>query len=76
MDCMFTYAYINRAYETLGVAMNAVTRKPRSRNVIPSARRRRELYQMLDQLADKGDVDAAGWLLLLAEQRESRLQSN
>ncbi|WP_181422131.1 hypothetical protein [Halomonas sp. LBP4] len=49
--------------------MKPSNRKPRARNIIPSARRQRELYQMLDHRADAGDVDAAGWLLFLAEQR-------
>nr|WP_156889370.1 hypothetical protein [Halomonas sp. 1513] len=51
--------------------MTPNSRKPRTRNIIPSARRQRELYQMLDRRADSGDVEAAGWLLLLIEQRKA-----
>lgn len=47
-------------------------RKPRSRNVIPSLRRQRELYQLLDRQADSGNVEAAGWLLFLAESRGTK----
>ncbi len=45
-------------------------RKPRTRQVVPSASRRKELYQLLDRQADSGNVEAAGWLLFLAENRE------
>jgi len=34
--------------------------------------RRRELYQLLNEMALSGDVAAAGWLLLLDEIRHQR----
>lgn len=39
--------------------------KPRGDQVNMSNRRRRELMQFLNELAESGDAAAAGWLLLL-----------
>lgn len=44
---------------------------PRGQQVSMSRRRRRELMQFLNDLAESGDANAAGWLLLLdALQKE------
>lgn len=39
--------------------------KPRGQQINMSRRRRRELTQFLNELAESGDANAAGWLLLL-----------
>ncbi|WP_172116678.1 hypothetical protein [Halomonas hibernica] len=46
--------------------------KPRGQQVGMTLRRRRELTQFLNELAESGDANAAGWLLLLdaLERRE------
>ncbi|MEG3081305.1 hypothetical protein R3F64_15685 [Halomonas sp. 5021] len=37
----------------------------RSKQVFPTQERRRELIRLLDELAEAGDANAIGWLLLL-----------
>lgn len=42
-----------------------MTPKPRGQQVNMSRRRQRELTQYLNELAESGDANAAGWLLLV-----------
>lgn len=46
--------------------------KKRGSQIYPSQQRRAELARMLNEMADAGDVNAAGWLLLLSEMKQPK----
>ncbi|WP_447530114.1 hypothetical protein [Vreelandella sp. TE19] len=49
--------------------------KKRGSQIYPSQQRRAELARMLDEMATAGDVNAAGWLLLLSEIKHPKSEA-
>lgn len=49
-------------------------RPPGSRNTRPSKRAIANYYKLLSEKADKGDTQAAGWLVFITEQRNETAQ--
>lgn len=48
----------------------------RSKQVFPTQSRRRELTRLLDDLAEAGDPNAIGWLLLLDTLKRNQEEAN
>lgn len=49
--------------------------KARGPQAYPTLKQRLELARMLVDMASEGDVNAAGWLLLLSEIRQQRQEA-
>ncbi|WP_332612510.1 hypothetical protein [Halomonas sp. 5021] len=49
--------------------------KTRGPQAYPTHKQRQELARMLVDMASEGDVNAAGWLLLLSEIRQQRRET-
>ncbi|MDW0358978.1 MULTISPECIES: hypothetical protein [Halomonadaceae] len=49
--------------------------KKRGSQIYPTQQRRAELARMLNEMASAGDVNAAGWLLLLSEIKQPKSET-